>query len=203
MDASKWVIQLDEDAALSIFTADLDEVSALPRHAVLKHLQTYASPASQAKYLSHIITDLGEQSPEFHDKLAGLYLKEITTTTEQSGEQAAHGSRAHASLLEFLEQSRYYRADRLLKMLSPKGMLQIRAILLGKLGRHSESLGIYVNDLHAPLEAEKCVYRPAQVTRLTRHWQLLQTHICRAGCRVSRHLPLASQSAPTSDRDED
>ena len=57
-----------------IFTADEAEVEALPRYRVLKYLEE-TDEASCRGYLEHITGELGEAGPDFHDKLAELYLK--------------------------------------------------------------------------------------------------------------------------------
>jgi hypothetical protein len=65
---------LPNKAAIQIFTADEAEVEALPRHRVLAYLERM-DQASCIGYLEHITGELGEAGPDFHDKLAELYLK--------------------------------------------------------------------------------------------------------------------------------
>ncbi len=48
-------------------------MEALPRHQVLRYLEKTDTDACIA-YLEHITEDLGEEGPDFHDKLAELYL---------------------------------------------------------------------------------------------------------------------------------
>jgi hypothetical protein len=57
-----------------VFTADEAEVEALPRNEVLAYLLKTDEPAAIG-YLEHITDELGEAGPDFHDKLAELYLK--------------------------------------------------------------------------------------------------------------------------------
>lgn len=61
-----------------IFTADLDEVEALPRSKVMTHLETIDRDVC-TKYLEHVIGGLGEQGVEFHEKLVDLYLETLTS----------------------------------------------------------------------------------------------------------------------------
>jgi len=58
---------------VQIFTADEAEVEALPRHRVLAHLEKIG-PSACVGYLEHITRELGEAGPDYHDKLAELYL---------------------------------------------------------------------------------------------------------------------------------
>lgn len=59
-----------------IFIADEPEVEALPRHRVAEYLEQLDKPTC-VRYLEHIIDELGEAGPDFHDKLAELYLAEV------------------------------------------------------------------------------------------------------------------------------
>jgi hypothetical protein len=87
IDNSKWVFDEDSKMGLQvscaqvpadfeIFTADEPEVEALPREQVVNFLSKHNSSACVG-YLEHVINDLGDASPDFHDKLAELYLAEV------------------------------------------------------------------------------------------------------------------------------
>jgi hypothetical protein len=62
-------------STFQIFIADEPEVEALPRHRVAEYLEQLDKPTC-VRYLEHIINELGEAGPDFHDKLAELYLGE-------------------------------------------------------------------------------------------------------------------------------
>lgn len=66
--------QLEADE--KIFTADEPEVEALPRDKIVNFLSANSSTACVG-YLEHVIDDLGDESPDFHDKLAELYLDDV------------------------------------------------------------------------------------------------------------------------------
>lgn len=70
-----------------MFTADEAEVEALPRKEVLAHLERTNEGACLG-YLEHIINELGEAGPDFHDKLAELYLK--AAKGDVDGEKGKH-----------------------------------------------------------------------------------------------------------------
>jgi hypothetical protein len=72
---------LPNKPAIQIFTADEAEVEALPRHRVLAYLEG-TDEASCIGYLEHITGELGEAGPDFHDKLAELYLKSARLNPE-------------------------------------------------------------------------------------------------------------------------
>lgn len=50
-------------------------MEALPRYEVTEYLEQCDKPTC-IRYLEHIINELGEAGPNFHDKLAELYLDE-------------------------------------------------------------------------------------------------------------------------------
>lgn len=58
-------------------------------------------------------------------------------------------------LIDFLETSMQYRADRLLGRLPGDSMFEVRAVLLGRLGQHEGALQLYVNRLKDYATAEE------------------------------------------------
>jgi hypothetical protein len=67
----------------------MEEVEALPRHAVSIHLSKLGSHICSA-YLEHIIHDLGEDGPEFHENLIELYMVEVKKAEGQDGLRTSH-----------------------------------------------------------------------------------------------------------------
>ncbi|KAK4703357.1 Vam6/Vps39-like protein vacuolar protein sorting-associated protein 39, partial [Phenoliferia sp. Uapishka_3] len=146
-ESSRWVFEADRAAGLDIFIADLEEVESLPRYATMKHLDRIG-PDVCSKYLEHIIHHLGESAPEFHERLIELYLDSIH-------KKAAGYAESSSKLLDLLESSTSYRADRILGRLPSEDMYQVRAILLGRLGRHEGALQLYVYQLDDHATAEE------------------------------------------------
>lgn len=68
-------ILLTKSPLCKIFVADEPEVEALPRHEVAQYLEDLHKPAC-IQYLEHIVNELGEAGPDFHDKLVELYLED-------------------------------------------------------------------------------------------------------------------------------
>lgn len=84
-ETSQWVFEANPKAALEIFVADLEEVETLPRQATMLHLERQDRSACVA-YLEHVIHQLGEEGPEYHEKLIELYLAEVHASGARSGE---------------------------------------------------------------------------------------------------------------------
>lgn len=150
-DTSNWVFQAHPKAAIDIFVADLEEVESLPRHRTMHHLDGISRQAC-VTYLEHIIHQLGEEGPEFHEKLIELYLAEVQAQGLGAKDK---GAGPYRKLLEFLEASTAYRADRMLGRLPSEDLYEVRAILLGRLGRHEGALQIYVYQLEDHRTAEE------------------------------------------------
>ncbi|KAJ8293712.1 Vam6/Vps39-like protein [Rhodotorula toruloides] len=162
LDASRWVFEQDVASGLQIFCADFEEVESLPRHAVMAHLEGVGRDVC-IKYLEHIIRQLDEQGADFHEKLIELYLQA-----------------SYRKLLDLLETSKSYRADRILGRLPSEDMHEVRAVLLGRLGRHEGALQIYVYQLEDHATAQqycKRVYDSDESMRPTIFHLLLRLYL--------------------------
>jgi hypothetical protein len=159
-----------------IFCADVGKVSTLPRFAVVQDLERFNVNLC-VQYLEHIIA-LGEGDPSLHEKLALLLLKHVTSASRSSSSSSSssdgEGSRAQAvqRLHAFLESSVQYRAEKILSRLPANAddadLLEVRALLLGRLGQHEGALRIYVSRLQDADKAEaycRRVWLDASATR--------------------------------------
>uniref|UniRef100_A0A0K3CJ75 BY PROTMAP: gi/342319407/gb/EGU11356.1/ Rab guanyl-nucleotide exchange factor [Rhodotorula glutinis ATCC 204091] n=1 Tax=Rhodotorula toruloides TaxID=5286 RepID=A0A0K3CJ75_RHOTO len=173
LDASRWVFEQDVESGLQIFCADLEEVESLPRHAVMAHLEGVGRDVC-IKYLEHIIWQLDEQGADFHEKLIELYLQAVQAPSTGRDDES------YRKLLDLLETSKSYRADRILGRLPSEDMHEVRAVLLGRLGRHEGALQIYVYQLEDQATAEqycKRVYDSDESMRPTIFHLLLRLYL--------------------------
>lgn len=139
----------------------------------MQHLESIGSLICAA-YLEHIIQHLGEQGAEFHEKLIELYLANLPVDDRSSADSMLlicllisrleidtmislidNPASPYNRLIDFLETSTAYRADRILGRLPSENLYEVRAILLGRLGRHEGALAIYVNQLQDHATAEE------------------------------------------------
>lgn len=66
------------------------------------------------RYLEHLINDLQEMSPTFHDRLVTLYLEEASDLSNNE----VHRTKVREKLVKFLEESDQYMPERVLAKLS-------------------------------------------------------------------------------------
>jgi hypothetical protein len=66
------------------------------------------------RYLEHLINDLQEMSPTFHDRLVTLYLEEASDLSRNE----VHRTNVREKLVKFLEESDQYMPERVLAKLS-------------------------------------------------------------------------------------
>jgi tetratricopeptide (TPR) repeat protein len=154
IEFSDWVLTASPEEGLKIFTEDLAEVEALPRPRVLDFLlRSHASVV--IPYLEHVVHVWVDTNPLFHNALVHQYREKAMS----EGPAAAEHTRR--KLLEFLKKSPHYTADTVLGHFPTDSLLEERAIILGKLGKHEQALAIYVRalgDISKSVEYAQKVY---------------------------------------------
>ena len=91
---------------------DTPEAESLPRGGVVEYLASIKKDLA-ISYLEHLITDLQEMSPTFHDRLVSLYFEkasDLQLIDKQRGE-------VREKLVKFLEESDQYMPERVLARL--------------------------------------------------------------------------------------
>lgn len=159
LEFSPWVLKICPDDGLKIFTEDLPEVETLPRDKVLQFLRDGFEDLA-VPYLEHIISVWDETGPEFHNVLVQLYLSRVQGLMKQylnslprgvsavpAGTESGELGEFRKKLLSFLESSSSYEPSRLISHFPFDGLLEERALLLGRMGKHEQALFIYVHVL--------------------------------------------------------
>ncbi|XP_066525938.1 vam6/Vps39-like protein [Hoplias malabaricus] len=168
---SPWVLKSFPEDGLKIFTEDLPEVELLPRDQVLDFLKEGFKELA-VPYLEHIINVWHEKVPEFHNVLIQLYLDRVQTLMKEylnslpegvpavaAGNEEGELGEFRKNLLRFLETSTYYEPERLISDFPFDGLLEERALLLGRMGKHEQALFIYVHILKNTSMAEEYCLR--------------------------------------------
>uniref|UniRef100_A0AAZ3STZ2 CNH domain-containing protein n=1 Tax=Oncorhynchus tshawytscha TaxID=74940 RepID=A0AAZ3STZ2_ONCTS len=166
-----WVLKICPEDGLKIFTEDLTEVETLPRDKVLNFLKEGFKELT-IPYLEHIVHVWEETEPEFHNVLIQLYLERVQGLMKQYLNSLPEGVPAVAAgkeegdlgefrnkLLCFLEVSTSYEPGRLISDFPFDGLLEERAVLLGRMGKHEQALFIYVHVLKDTHMAEEYCHR--------------------------------------------
>ncbi|KAI4265109.1 MAG: hypothetical protein L6R38_009646 [Xanthoria sp. 2 TBL-2021] len=147
-----WPLDVDPNLGMEVFLADSENAETLPRQKVLNFLSSKDKTLAE-KYLKHIIEELNDTTPTFHQKLVDIYIQGL-----KEGNFAGEPSRKQweEHTLSFLRSSRYYQPYKALQKLpadNPK-FYEPRAIVLNKMGQHKQALEIYVFKLQDPEKAE-------------------------------------------------
>ncbi|XP_076002792.1 vam6/Vps39-like protein isoform X1 [Genypterus blacodes] len=168
---SPWVLKICPEDGLKIFTEDLTEVETMPRDKVLNFLKEGFKELA-IPYLEHIIYVWDEKGPEYHNVLIQLYLERVQVLMKQYLNSLPEGIPAVAAgkedgdlgefrnkLLSFLDISSSYEPARLISDFPFDGLLEERALLLGRMGKHEQALFIYVHILKDTHMAEEYCHR--------------------------------------------
>ncbi|KAL8646607.1 MAG: hypothetical protein Q9226_006788 [Calogaya cf. arnoldii] len=147
-----WPLDVDPQLGMEVFLADSENAETLPRERVLNFLSS-KDKALAERYLKHIIEELNDTTPSFHQRLVDIYvqgLKEGKFADDSSKKQWEEHT------LSFLRSSRYYKPYKALQKLPADNptFYEPRAIVLNKMGQHRQALEIYVFKLQDPDKAE-------------------------------------------------
>ncbi|KAJ8942577.1 hypothetical protein NQ318_010385 [Aromia moschata] len=154
LEFADWVLTEAPEEGLKIFTDDIVEVEALPRPRVLDFLLK-SHKSVVIPYLEHVVHTWEDSNPLFHNALVHQYREKIVT------EGSAVAEHTRKKLLQFLDGSKQYTAENILGSFPTDSLLEERAIILGRLGRHEEALTIYMRalgDIEKTTEYCKKVY---------------------------------------------
>ncbi|KZF19880.1 AvaB protein [Xylona heveae TC161] len=161
LEFSEWPIRADSDLGMEIFLADTENAETLPRDRVVDFLQGLDTKLA-VRYLEHIIHELNDLTPEFHQRLVQLYLERLKMPEngdekdfpfKDDTEKASWVERT----LNFLKSSDHYSTARALGLLprNEPQFYEARAIVLSKMGQHKQALEIYVFKLEDHNKAEE------------------------------------------------
>uniref|UniRef100_A0A3Q3PYC2 CNH domain-containing protein n=1 Tax=Monopterus albus TaxID=43700 RepID=A0A3Q3PYC2_MONAL len=164
---SPWVLKINPEDGLKIFTEDLTEVETLPRDKVLNFLKDGFKDLA-IPYLEHIIYMWEEKGPEFHNVLIQLYLEKVQVLMKEylnslpeavaAGKEEGDLGKYRDKLLSFLDISISYEPSTLIVDFPFDGLLEERALLLGRMGMHEQALFIYVHILKDTRMAEDSIF---------------------------------------------
>lgn len=110
----EWPLNQDPELGMEVFLADSENAETLPRLPVLEFLHRIDKDL-ELKYLKHVIHELNDATPEFHQRLVNMYLEGLQSKEFNSDVERTAWKE---DLLDFLKNSRHYQAYKVLGQLS-------------------------------------------------------------------------------------
>lgn len=156
----RWPLTENPAAGMSVFFADSDNAERLPRAKILSFLASFDEEERvlQQEYLEHVITEWNDQTPEFHQRLADIYIHRLKTLSISNKEGDEQKQILKRKLEEFLRNSKKYQPGTTFRQLIPADnptFFEARAIVLCAMGNHKQALSIYVYSMHDYVKAEE------------------------------------------------
>ncbi|KAH7399112.1 vacuolar sorting protein 39 domain 2-domain-containing protein [Phaeosphaeria sp. MPI-PUGE-AT-0046c] len=153
LEFAEWPLRSDPKLGMDVFLADTHNAEKLPRDKVVSFLEQIDLKLA-VRYLEHIVEELDETDPEFHQRLVDLLLERLRSGDFESDEEKAEWRKR---LQLFLKTSRNYNNYRVFQQLpsTDPDYYEARAIVLSKMGQHKQALAIYVFQLQDYQKAEE------------------------------------------------
>ncbi|KAK0639240.1 hypothetical protein B0T16DRAFT_337638 [Cercophora newfieldiana] len=155
LEFSDWTLRKDPKLAMEVFLADSENAETLPREKVVRFLGGIDS-ALETEYLEHIIMELNDMTPDFHNRLVELLITRLI-----SMEQGEKWDDLMERLLRFLQQT--WQGSRQYGLLTAFNLIpktdsrfyEAQAVVLSNMGSHKQALEIYVFKMQDYAKAEE------------------------------------------------
>ncbi|KAL2261199.1 hypothetical protein VTK26DRAFT_4581 [Humicola hyalothermophila] len=151
LEFSEWTLKADPELGMEVFLADSENAETLPRDRVLRFLDGI-DIGLEIRYLEHIINELNDLTPDFHNRLVELFVRQLTEKKEREEEW----ERLMERLVRFLKESKQYSLGKA-RNLIPKddpAFYEAQAVVLSNMGQHRQALMIYVFKMKDYAKAE-------------------------------------------------
>ncbi|KAI5855533.1 SPX-domain-containing protein [Durotheca rogersii] len=140
LEFASWVLRRNPDQGLEIFVADSENAETLPREKVVNYLGTI-HVYLEIRYLQHIITELEDGTPDFHNRLVELLVQALKADERN----------------ELWNERQQYSLSRALSIIprDDPAFYEARAIVFSNMGSHKQALEIYVFNIQDYAKAEE------------------------------------------------
>lgn len=118
LEFAEWPLRANPELGMDIFLADTENAETLPRDKVVSFLQSI-DVSLEVKYLEHVITELNDLTPDFHNRLVGAYMRELKEIHDKDSEEWAG---LMARLVDFLRSSKQYSLSKAFGLIPRDGM---------------------------------------------------------------------------------
>jgi len=161
LDFAEWPIKTNPEMGMQIFLADSENADKMPRSKVLAFLDRLDKNLAM-QYLEHIINELNDSTPDFHQGLVDIYLDKL----KNGGLDQKHRDELRERLESFLQKSAQYNKGKTFRQLPAENpdLFESRAIVLSAMGNHKQALSIYVFQIRDFVKAEAYCNKTYQVS---------------------------------------
>lgn len=116
LEFSEWTLRMAPDMAMEVFLGDTENAETLPRERVV-HFLDKIDTRLEIRYLEHIIEDLNDLTPDFHNRLVELFAEQLKGSDARDEEWEAQMGR----MVIFLKESSQYSLSRAFSLLKGDG----------------------------------------------------------------------------------
>lgn len=116
LEFSEWTLRKAPDMAMEVFLGDTENAETLPREKVV-HFLDRIDTRLEIRYLEHIIEDLNDLTPDFHNRLVELFAEQLKGSDARDEEWEAQMGR----MVIFLKESSQYSLSRAFSLLKGDG----------------------------------------------------------------------------------
>lgn len=118
LEFAEWPLKADPELGMEIFLADTENAETLPRDRVSNFLRGI-DVGLEVKYLSHVINELNDMTPDFHNRLVSAYMRELKEREDTDSEE---WKGLMERLIEFLRSSKQYSRSKAFGLIPREGM---------------------------------------------------------------------------------
>ncbi|KAJ4306841.1 Vacuolar morphogenesis protein 6 [Collariella sp. IMI 366227] len=151
LEFSEWTLRRDPELGMEVFLADSENAETLPRERVVAFLDGI-DIGLEIRYLEHVINELDDMTPDFHNRLVELFVRQLGEK-----ERGAEWDALMEGLVKFLKESKQYSLGKA-RALIPKDdppFYEAQAVVLSNMGQHRQALMIYVFKMKDYAKAEE------------------------------------------------
>ncbi|QSZ32496.1 hypothetical protein DSL72_002074 [Monilinia vaccinii-corymbosi] len=142
LEFAEWPLRADPHLGMEIFLADTENAETLPRERVLDFLRNIDINL-EIRYLEHLINELNDLNPDFHNRLAGAYMQELKQRQDRDSKEWKD---LMERMVSFLRSSKIYSCGKAFGLIDREDpyFYEAQAIVLSNIGSHKQALEIYV-----------------------------------------------------------
>jgi hypothetical protein len=117
LEFAEWPLRANPELGMEIFLADTENAETLPRDRVVNFLRGIDIDLA-VRYLEHVINELNDLTPEFHNQLVEAYLQDLRNREDRDTDRW-HGLMGR--LISFLRSSKQYSLSKAFQMIPRDG----------------------------------------------------------------------------------